>query len=73
VDIAIRNYRTMKNYNDRGRRKLARWQGTPTEPKGDDDASSAEIDTDYSETEEEQTVGQAEQTEPSDSGYEIGF
>jgi hypothetical protein len=73
VDIAIRNYRTLKNYNDRGRRKLARWQGTPMEPKEDDDASSAEIDTDYSETEEEQTLGQAKQTEPSDSGYEIGF
>jgi hypothetical protein len=73
VDIAIRNYRTMKNYTDRGKRKLARWLGTTMEAKEDDDASSAEIDTDYSETEEEQTVGQAEQTEPSDSGYEIGF
>jgi hypothetical protein len=73
VDIAIRNYRTLKNYNDRGRRQLARLQGTPTEPKEDDDTSSAEIDTDYSDTEEEQTLGQAEQAEPSDSGYELGF
>jgi hypothetical protein len=72
LDIAIRNYRALKNYNDRAKMQLARLQGIP-EPKEDDDNSTAEIDTDYSDNEEGQTAEQAEQAGPSNSGYELGF
>jgi hypothetical protein len=57
VDVAIKNYKVFKSYNDKGKRQLAKFRGIDLDTLDkDDNNSDAEIETDYSDSEDAATT-----------------
>jgi hypothetical protein len=69
VDVAVKNYKVFKSYNDKGRRQLAIGINPDTLDK-DDNSSDAEIETDHSDSEDAATTSNPVAT--ANPGYELG-
>ena len=71
VDVAVKNYKVFKSLNDKATRKVARYRGIdPDTLDKDGNSSDAEIETDYSDSEDAATTSNP--VANANPGYEFG-